>query len=141
MIYKLLKMMIMCLLAFSLASCATFVHKVQKNAYCTQQASQLALGRRLFEEGYYRRSLHQLLPLACDGCAVAQYAIGYMYYYGYGVDQDTDVGAFWIERAAIQHFPPAEQALCIISDKCLNPIYGGRVTLSHPVSKPHYRIY
>jgi TPR repeat protein len=77
--------------------------------------SELQQGKRLFEDGYYKRSMRWLLPLACDGVAEAQYAVGYMYYYGYGVAQDTEVGYFWINRAADKGFVPAKEALKIIT--------------------------
>lgn len=79
--------------------------------------SELQQGKRYFEEGYYKKAMHLLLPLACGchGNAEAQYAVGYMYYYGYGVAQDTDVGYFWIQRSANQHYPPAQKALALIT--------------------------
>lgn len=84
------------------------------NACTSQQAmwktSELQQGRRYFDEGYYKRAMHQLLPIACDGNPQAQYAVGYMYYYGYGVAQDTDVGYFWIDRSAAQGYEPAIKA-------------------------------
>lgn len=95
-------------LSFSLFACAT-VNSPRVN-------SELQMGKRYFEAGYYRKALHQLLPLACDGNPEAQYAIGYMYYYGYGVAQDTDTGYFWIQRAASKQYLPAVQALRIIRD-------------------------
>ena len=76
--------------------------------------SELQQGKRYFEAGYYKSAMHDLLPLATNGNAEAQYAVGYMYYYGYGVSQDTDVGHFWIKRAADQNFKPAIQALAMI---------------------------
>jgi TPR repeat protein len=78
------------------------------------EMSEMAQGKRLFETGYYKRAMRDLLPLACDGNPEAQYAVGYMYYYGYGVAQDTEVGYFWIKRSADQHFPPAVKALGMI---------------------------
>lgn len=77
--------------------------------------SEVAAGKRYFETGYYKRAMKLLLPLACDGNAEAQYAVGYMYYYGLGVAQDTDVGYFWIKRSADKHYPPAINALHMIS--------------------------
>ena len=88
---------------------------VTTSGISTKTASDLAQGKRYFVAGYYKRAMHQLLPLACDGNPEAQYAVGYMYYYGYGVTQDTDIGYFWIKRAADQHYPPAIQALTTIS--------------------------
>lgn len=83
----------------------------------TKHASELQQGKRYFEKGYYKKALHQLLPLACDGDAHAQYAIGYLYYYGYGVAQDTETGLFWINRSAKQHDLAAIKALRIITNE------------------------
>ena len=77
---------------------------------------QLIQGKHYFVEGYYKRSLCSLLPLAADGNAEAQYTVGYLYYYGYGVTQDTEVGYFWIKRSADQHYPPALKALALIAE-------------------------
>jgi len=94
------------LLLLALAGCATKppVHVM----------SELAQGQREFDQGYYKRAIARLLPLACEGNAEAQYAIGYMYYYGYGVTQDTDVGVIWIKSAAAKHYEPAIAALKLV---------------------------
>ena len=75
---------------------------------------ELKRGKDCFKQGYYKRAMHLLLPLACDGFSEAQYAVGFMYYYGLGVVQDTDVGFFWIQRAADQGYYAAVQALEMI---------------------------
>jgi len=77
--------------------------------------SYLQQGKRYFQDGYYKKSMLLFLPLACDGNPEAQYAMGYMYYYGYGVAQDTDVGYFWIKRSANQSYFPAISALNLIN--------------------------
>lgn len=77
-------------------------------------ASELQQSKRYFEAGYYKRAMRLLLPLACAGNAQAEYAVGYLYYYGYGTTQNLDTGYFWIERAASHHFPPAIIALQLI---------------------------
>lgn len=77
--------------------------------------SELAQGKRLFNEGYYKRAMTQLLPLAANGNAEAEYAVGYLYYYGYGTTQDVDSGYFWIKRAADQKFQPAVDALKVMN--------------------------
>jgi TPR repeat protein len=79
--------------------------------------SHLQQGKRFFEDGFYKRAMQELLPVATEGSAEAQYAVGYMYYYGYGVAQDTDVGYFWIQRSAGQHYYPAMQALQTMQQK------------------------
>lgn len=102
------------LLTLSMFACSTMSHN-QQHRLSPATLSELQYGKRLFEGGYYKRAMRELLPLACDGNADAQYAVGYMYYYGYGVAQDTDVGYFWIERAANQNFIPAVKALQLIN--------------------------
>lgn len=102
MIYRWLLFFIM---IFSLNACAI--------SPATQ--SELAQGKRLFNGGYYKRAMTQLLPLAANGNADAEYAVGYMYYYGYGTPQDVDSGYFWIKRAADQQFQPAIDALKLMN--------------------------
>lgn len=107
------KLLIIVLLALSLIGCANTPNSLNSK-------SQVAYGKSLFEQGYYRQAMQQLLPMACDGNADAEYAVGYMYYYGYGVPQDTDVGAMWIRRSAAQHNCEAMSALLMI-DKPTGP--------------------
>src|SRR5579862_4951914 len=84
--------------------------------------SEVQQGKRYIESGYYKRAMHELLGPACDGNAEAQYAVGYMYYYGYGVAQDTDVGYFWIQRSANQGYAPAQEAVRLIrQEKMYHP--------------------
>lgn len=99
------------LLTLFLSSCATRTFQPMTPG----QRSLLQQGQRYFLEGYYKRAMHELLPLACDGIANAEYAVGYMYYYGYGVVQDTEVGHIWVKRAADQQYPPAQHALALIN--------------------------
>jgi septal ring-binding cell division protein DamX len=95
-------MMMTCLL---LAACATNSSK---------QSFEYQKGKSSFENGYYKDAFHQLLPVAAQGKPEAQYAVGYMYYYGYGVPEDTESGTFWMTKAADQNYPPAIRALQII---------------------------
>ena len=70
-----------------------------------------------FDSGNFKRAFCQLLPLAAAGCPEAQYALGYLYYYGYGVSEDTVSGLFWIEEAAKRHYIPAIKALKLIKQR------------------------
>jgi len=88
-----------------LCACAT-------SANMSQQFKQ---GKYSFQSGYYQEAFHELLPVAVNGNPEAQYAIGYMYYYGYGVPEDTESGIFWINKAAEQHYEPAIHALDLIN--------------------------
>ena|SRR6516162_7446218 len=111
-----IRILLISMLSLLLMSCATINMKKQYVSAALEQ------GKRDFNEGYYKRAMRELLPLGCDGHREAQYAIGYMYYYGLGVAQDTDVGYFWIKRSADQHFLPAIKALQLIerSDKAIS---------------------
>ncbi|EKD71206.1 MAG: hypothetical protein ACD_46C00246G0005 [uncultured bacterium] len=109
-----LKISLFSLLVCSLLACST----TMRSSPATM--SELKQGQRLFETGYYKRAMRDLLPLASDGNPEAQYAVGYMYYYGYGVTQDTDVGYFWINRSASQDYAPAKQALAVIAADAKN---------------------
>lgn len=87
------------------------------NARKVYMTENLQLGRLTFESGDFKKAFCQLLPLAVEGSPQAQYAVGYMYYYGYGAPMDRVSGMFWIKRSADQYYPPAVKALVIIK-KC-----------------------
>lgn len=106
-----IRVMILCLLSLSLLACANRHIAPTPPTRSYVVASELQQGKRFFTDGYYKRAMRVLLPLACDGSPEAQYAVGYMYYYGLGVAQDTEVGFFWISRAASRNFYPAIKAL------------------------------
>lgn len=76
-----------------------------------KMSQDLQLGKITFESGDYTLAFNRLLPVAANGNPEAEYAIGYMYFYGYGTTQDQSVGLFWIKRAAEKGYPPAIMAL------------------------------
>lgn len=76
-----------------------------------KHAEELQLGKMTFQSGNYKEAFRQLLPLAADGKPEAQYAVGYMYYYGYGVPLDAESGKFWMEKSASQNYAPAIRAM------------------------------
>lgn len=104
------KLIFITFISLILSACAT-------NSLSPAKLSVLQAGQRDYEGGYYKRAMHELLPLACEGVPEAEYAVGYMYYYGDGVSQDTDVGYFWIKKSADKHYEPAIHALTIIADE------------------------
>ena len=59
-------------------------------------------GRKAYNRGDYAMALKELLPLAEQGHAGAQYFIGYMYYKGQGVVQDGEEAVKWFRMAAEQ---------------------------------------
>lgn len=112
-----IRLFIFTILALNLIAC---MHVRPTGVPSPATVSEVNQGQRLFESGYYKKAMRDLLPLACDGNAESQYAVGYMYYYGYGVAQDTDVGYFWINRSAENGYAPAKQALIMIANEGKN---------------------
>ncbi|HHF7365005.1 TPA: SEL1-like repeat protein [Legionella bozemanae] len=63
----------------------------------------------------YRKAFIRLKPLAQQGQPDAQYAVGYMYYYGKGVVEDRKKAWFWINAAANLGQPDAKVAIKILA--------------------------
>lgn len=94
--------------ALSLVACASQTLKESKKDYQQQN---------------YNEALTKLQPLADKGNPNAQYAIGYMYYYGQGVPMDKAKGIVWIQKAGDQGFMPALKAEQMIRKQAeLNPL-------------------
>jgi len=92
--------------------------------YTTQELYQ---GKITFNRGEFQEAFCQLLPIAVNGNCEAQYAVGYMYYYGYGVPRDCTSGIFWMKKAAMQRYAPAMRALVLIQSpqsNCLDAVPG-----------------
>jgi TPR repeat protein len=105
----LLRILILSLMLGILTGCAS-----QREDY------RLDVGKHSFINGDYKTAFHELLPLAMQGNTHAEYAVGYMYYYGYGVAQDSESGLVWMERAAGQGSMSAQHALKLIHEKPSN---------------------
>lgn len=71
-------------------------------------------GIQAFRLQNYRDAFVRLLPEAKRGQADAQYAVGFMYYYGQGVVEDQEKALFWIRLAACQGQSEAIAALKLI---------------------------
>ena len=76
----------------------------------------MALARSAYDTGNYRESLELLAPLAQEGDAEAQYALGYQFFYGLGVKRDKNQALFWMQQSAIQGYQPAREALTRLTD-------------------------
>lgn len=68
-----------------------------------------------FKAQKYREAFIRLKPVAEKGQPDAQYAVGYMYYYGEGVVEDRTQAWYWITRAAHAGQPDALEAATILS--------------------------
>lgn len=73
-------------------------------------ARKLEEGRMLFRAGNYTEAFQRLAPLAKKGEPSAQYALGYMYYYGKGTAVNKPLAKTWINAAAQQGDPDALMA-------------------------------
>lgn len=63
----------------------------------------------------YGCSVKKVQLAAENGNADAQYALGYMYYYGIDTVQDRETGELWIQRSAAQGQPLAKKAWSLIN--------------------------
>ncbi|OAI47036.1 hypothetical protein AYO45_05995 [Gammaproteobacteria bacterium SCGC AG-212-F23] len=94
------KFIFLILLSCFLSACAS--------PYMVEEYEQ---GKYYFKKGNYKKAYEQLFPAAVCGNPEAQYAVGYLVYYGYGVDRDEVIGIFWIQKSAEHHYPRAIEAL------------------------------
>ena len=78
---------------------------------CVSALADFAAGRRAFEKGDYATALKEYLPLAKQGDALAQIALGFMYHDGKGVAQDYKEASRWYRLAAEQGDAVAQSAL------------------------------
>jgi TPR repeat protein len=83
-------------------------------AACISSAFNLHEGIQSFKMQDYRRAFIRLKPEAAKGQPDAQYAIGYMYYYGQGVVEDRKKAWYWINMAAQAGQPDAIVATKIL---------------------------
>lgn len=67
---------------------------------CAPNSVNFMEGIENFRAQNYRTAFIRLKPEAEKGQPDAQYAIGYMYYYGQGVVEDRNQAWFWIHAAA-----------------------------------------
>lgn len=87
---------------------------------CVSNQTKLEEGIRCFKSEQYRKAFIRLKPLAESGQPDAQYAIGYMYFYGQGVNENHKKALFWIKCAAKKGQPEALQALKVLDHRIKN---------------------
>lgn len=74
----------------------------------------LQQGIKSFQIQDYRQAFIHLRPAAEKGSPEAQYAVGYMYYYGQGVIEDRQKAWYWITQAANNGNQDAQRAMKIL---------------------------
>ena len=123
----------LCLL-LSLNACTTVPVKGGQNAASAQhelQQQRFQQGKTLFLNKQYAEAASVLMPLAQQGHADAQYAIGYMYHYGHGLPRNEKESTRWIATAAARGHSLAQKALAQI-----NASHDQGGVISAPVIKP-----
>jgi hypothetical protein len=93
-----------------------------------------AAGKRAFQGGDYATALKELLPLAKQGNASAQFYLGVMYHDGQGVPLDDNEALRWYRAAADQGDALAQSKLAIMYE------YGQGVPLDHKEAAKWYRL-
>lgn len=108
----------LCLLLV-LSACTTVPVKPQQRstsaAQLEQQQQRFAQGKQLFLNKQYAEAASILLPLAQQGHLEAQYTVGYMYHYGYGLPRNEKESTRWITMAAARGHALAQEALARIN--------------------------
>ncbi|MDA8561864.1 hypothetical protein N9L02_01980, partial [Gammaproteobacteria bacterium] len=100
---KFIKYISIFIIFFQLTSCAS-----------VRMAEEVQLGKSTFNSGNFKLAFQQLMPLAVKCNSEAEYAVGYMYYYGLGLEAHKESGIFWINRSASQMYRPAIKAMQLI---------------------------
>lgn len=90
-----------------------------------------------FKHGYYARAFEKLWMPAHSGNPRAQYALGYLYYYGLGTVRDQDLARVWFRHAAECHYPPAVVAY----KRLTNPEYTQYVAVQTRASNSTVKTY
>ena len=80
---------------------------------CTNHLN-LHQGIKSFRIQDYRQAFIHLRPAAEQGSPEAQYAVGYMYYYGQGVIENRQKAWYWITKAAQNGNQDAQRAVKIL---------------------------
>lgn len=74
-------------------------------------------GQAAYNRGDYPAAIAELEPLAEQGNARAQYFIGTLYHYGYGMPRDPSKAAEWFQRAAVQGHTQSQYLLGLAYQK------------------------
>ncbi|MDP3561296.1 MAG: sel1 repeat family protein [Legionellaceae bacterium] len=91
---------------------------------CVTGAINLNEGIHSFQVQDYRQAFIRLKPEAEKGQPDAQYAVGYMYYYGQGVVEDRRKAWYWITAAAKAGQPDAKLAVKVLRKGAGRPSSG-----------------
>lgn len=83
----------------------------------SKRTNQFETGKTAFQQGQYHDAFTNLMPFANKGNPEAEYAVGYMFFYGKGTTQNTVVAKKWFTKAARQHYMQAKEALNMLEEQ------------------------
>jgi TPR repeat protein len=112
------RIIVLCLSVLLLPACTTVpvTSTKARPAISSEQQQQIyRQAKTLFLDKNYNEAARLLLPLARQGHLEAQYAVGYMYHYGYGLPHNEKESTRWITLAAARGNPKAKEALALIN--------------------------
>ena len=96
------------ILALGLGSCASNPQKASQKSYSKGKSEYIAEN--------YNMSFQEIQKAAQAGDPDAEYALGYMFYYGKGTPQNVDQAKTWMRKASAQGQPQATKALELIGE-------------------------
>lgn len=83
-------------------------------AAATAGAADFGAGMHAYQRGDYAGALGEFRPLAEEGDAAAQFALGFLYERGEGVPEDAGQAVYWYRKAAGQGNPDAQYNLGVM---------------------------
>ncbi|WP_198265609.1 tetratricopeptide repeat protein [sulfur-oxidizing endosymbiont of Gigantopelta aegis] len=92
----------------------TSENEVISNTNSISDDAYLQIAKDLFVAQQYKQAYQIASTLADKNNVEAQYLLGYMVYYGYGVTSDPEQGTKWITISADTGYRPAIEALVLI---------------------------
>lgn len=113
---RLIKIALLVTIVASNAACTTTTKKLTTTKPRVDSTSQLTKARQAFNQKNYEQAASLLTPLAEQGDANAQYALGYMYHNGLGVPRNYKLAIQWMTAASAKGNEKATEALRRISE-------------------------
>ncbi len=98
-------------LKLGLMICLLFIQSCTNRTLLPDQHGSQSTAQADFQKGNYYEAFDDLLYYAEHGNKDAQYAVGYMYYYGLGTAKDQNTARYWIRKASEQGQPAAKRAM------------------------------
>lgn len=80
----------------------------------TSLLADIELAIKAYEHGDYLTAYHEFIPLAESGNALAQYNLAFLYYEGYGIEQNLEKAVIWFNRSALAGYAPAQDTLAYL---------------------------